>query len=255
MKVTAILFFAAALGSASPVGTRSHSMQARAGQCDCSKPFRAGNRFDDACPAGYKDISRNFFTISCVQAGCSEDEFEAQCNAGEPASAPPAVVEQPAQEEEEEEEEEETPATLPGGAQGAGQCDCSKPFRAGSRFDDACPAGYKDISRNFFTISCAQAGCSESDFEAQCGADQPRPAPAPAPPAVVAEQPTGKTPAAPPGAQSACDCSKSFFAKADPVDNTCPAAYKDISKSSFSVSCAQVGCSKGDFEAQCGVRP
>ncbi|EJP65379.1 uncharacterized protein BBA_05710 [Beauveria bassiana ARSEF 2860] len=84
MKVAAILFPAAALGSASPVRTPK-SIPSRDGQneCDCSKPLYADiSYWDSFCPDGYEDISTSALSMSCRQVSCSEQDYkEAQCGA------------------------------------------------------------------------------------------------------------------------------------------------------------------------------
>ncbi|KAM3497662.1 hypothetical protein MY10362_008997 [Beauveria mimosiformis] len=127
MKAALTILLAASLGSASPVG-----MQARDGQCDCSKSFSAGGDMD--CPAGYHDTSPVAMLLHCTQIACSEGDFEAQCKANKSTPTP--------------------------------QCDCSKSFSAGGDMD--CPAGYHDTSPVAMLLHCTQIACSEGDFEANC---------------------------------------------------------------------------------------
>ncbi|OAA60166.1 hypothetical protein ISF_06176 [Cordyceps fumosorosea ARSEF 2679] len=76
MKAAATILLAAALGSTSPVG-----MQARDGQCDCSKTFYASTKYwDYKCPAGYENISKvSIAGITCAQPDCSVGEYERRC--------------------------------------------------------------------------------------------------------------------------------------------------------------------------------
>ncbi|KAH8721419.1 hypothetical protein HC256_001775 [Beauveria bassiana] len=227
MKI-AFFLLAAALGSASPVRTQN-SIQARDGKnalseqksCDCSKPFDAGNSF---CPDGY-EIRGVIWPSSCLQIGCSDEDYEAKCKAKPQDAKPTAVVEQPTN----------TPIAL----SEQKSCDCSKPFDAGNSF---CPDGY-EIREVVWPSSCLQIGCSDEDYEAKCKAK-----PQDAKPTAVVEQPTN-TPIAL-SEQKSCDCSKPF----DAGNSFCPDGYETRGVV-WPSSCLQIGCSDEDYEAKCKAKP
>ncbi|KAH8713206.1 hypothetical protein HC256_006372 [Beauveria bassiana] len=184
MKVAAILFLAAALGSASPVRTPK-SIQSRDGQneCDCSKPLYADiSCWDSFCPDGYEDISTSALSMSCRQVSCSEQDYkEAQCGA-KPKEEPPkeeAPKEEPPTIMVEEPPKNNTcveqPTKKPAAPSVNNACDCSKSLyyeNKDSIWGSGCPGGYeKSTSFPAVLLPCRQVGCSEQDYsEAQCGA-------------------------------------------------------------------------------------
>ncbi|KAM3537067.1 hypothetical protein ARSEF1564_010011 [Beauveria bassiana] len=204
MKFAAILFLAAALGSASPVRTHK-SIQSRDGQndCDCSRSLYTDvSYWDTVCPDGYEDVSRSSLSLACRQVSCSEQDYkEAQCGAKPeepPKEEPPK--EEPLKEEKEEKEEtpkektpkDETPTIMveeplknntcveqptkkPASPSVKNDCDCSTSLYTGvSYWDTVCPDGYEDVSRSSLSLACRQVSCSEQDYkEAQCGAKSP----------------------------------------------------------------------------------
>ncbi|KID81053.1 hypothetical protein MGU_11552 [Metarhizium guizhouense ARSEF 977] len=230
MKV-AILFLAAALGSASPVPAQN-SIQDRDGQnaCDCSKPFEVFPGELNKCPEGYKNISPVFIP-HCIQIGCSAEDHKAKCDA-KPQDAKPSTA-------------AEKRANTIQAQDGQNTCDCSKPFEVFPGELDKCPEGYKNISPVFIP-HCVQIGCSAEDHKAKCDAK-----PQDAKPSTAAEKRANTIQAQ--DGQNTCDCSKPFEVFPGELDK-CPEGYKNISPV-FIPHCVQIGCSAEDHKAKCDAKP
>ncbi|TQV96966.1 hypothetical protein IF1G_04206 [Cordyceps javanica] len=151
MKV-AILFLAAALGSANPVQT-ANSIQTRDGQNSCRCDWYFAVKIpsqDHFCPTNYELMSHPELGAACHQKGCYESHYSRECGDGFRNEELITAVKQ------------------------ADTCDCSWDFEYFPGIQErGCKAGYSDNSTYAFWSECVQKGCEKQRYEAECSTSAP----------------------------------------------------------------------------------